>query len=204
MIPLALGTAGCTSKRTHEAGAGNGGHPWFTTASIKLNDAPSAEISVSGNKFVAIEPAVNMIMFAYGEQRSLKPFQILNGPDWMRSEAFNIDAELPKSLSDQLKPPFRGVGPPLAYFGDVRRTDAIKELFRSLLVSRFKLQVKQEAKVLPTYELVLVKNGPKIAQDKTANGSCRIGDLGPGKGRWLDVTSCDFSLTPDFFRLNQS
>ena len=46
--------------------------------------------------------------------------------------------------------------------------------------------------MLPVYELVLTKNGPKIAKDETADRSCRITDIGPGKGLWLDVKSCDF------------
>jgi uncharacterized protein (TIGR03435 family) len=193
-IPLALGITGCASKvGTHGAEASNGRYPWFTTAAIKLNDAPAAEISASGNEFVAIEPAIDMIMFAYGEQRPLKPTQVLGGPDWIKTDVFNIDAELPKSLSDQVKPPLHGVGPPLFYSPDVRQTDAVKEVFRSLLINRFKLQIKHETKELPVYELVLAKNGPKIAKDETADRSCRITDIGPGKGRWLDV-KCDFRI----------
>lgn len=199
-IPLALATAGCASKAgAHRAEASSASHPWFETASIKLNDAPAEEIRASGNEFVAIQPAIDMIMFAYGGQRPLKPAQVLGGPDWIKTEAFNIDARLPQSLSDQLKPPFRGVGPPVVYLGDAGQTDAMKQIFRSLLINRFKLQVKQETKVLPVYELVLAKNSPKIAKDKTAAGSCRIGDLGPGKGRWLDVTSCDFPTVVALF-----
>jgi uncharacterized protein (TIGR03435 family) len=192
-IAFALATTGCASKAGTHRPEANGGHPWFKTASIKLDDAPAEEIRASGNEFVAIEPAIDMIMFAYGQQRPLKPAQVLGGPGWTKTEAFNIDAQLPKSLSEQLKPPFRGVGPPVVYLGDAGQTDAMKHIFRSLLINRFKLQVKHETKVLPVYELVLATNGPKIAEDKTAGGSCRIGDLGPGKGRWLDVTSCDFA-----------
>lgn len=196
-ITLALGAAGRASGGSQGAEASNGRYPWFTTASIKLNDAPAAEIWASGNEFVAIEPAIDLIMFAYGEQRPLTPAQVLGGPDWITTEVFNIDAELPKSLSDQVRPPLRGVGPDPA---DVRQTDAVKQVFRALLINRFKLQMRHDTKMLPVYELVLAKNGPKIAKDETADRSCRLTDVGPdlpsvfvrGKGRWLDVKFCDF------------
>ena len=105
---------------------------------------------------------------------------------------FDIDAELPKSLSDQVKPPLHLAGPPLLYPAEVRRTDAIKQVFRSLLINRFKLRIKHETKDLPVYELVSAKDGPEIAEDKTADRPCRITDLGPGRGLWLDLKSCDF------------
>lgn len=200
-IPLVLATAGCASKgATQVAGASNRQYPWFQTASIKLNNTSAAEFSVSGNEFVAIEPAIDMIVFAYGEERPLKQAQVLGGPDWVKTEVFNIAAELPKPLLDQIKPPLRAVGPgPGAYPDGIHRTDAVKQVFRSLLINRFKLQVRHETKVLPVYELVLAKNGPKIAEDKTADPSCQMTDLDPNlpstfsraKGRQLDV-KCDF------------
>ncbi len=202
-IPLALGTAGCASKDgIHGAEASNGQHPSFKTASIKRNDDTAWCCSIytlPKDRFVATESALGMIMLAYGEQRPLKPAQVFGGPDWMKTEVFTIDAELPKSLSDQLQP-LRSAGPPLIYPAEVRQTDAVKQIFRSLLINRFKLRIEHETKQLPVYELVSAKNGPKIAEGKTADRSCRIGTdprapaatLGPGKGRWLDVKSCDF------------
>jgi len=194
-ILLASGAAGFVSKvGTQGTEASNGRNPWFETASIKLNAAPAAEIWASGNKFVAIEPAIDMIMFAYGEQHPLKPAQVLGGPDWIKTQVFSIDAELPKSLSDQVKPPLHDIGPTFMYPAEVRRTDAVKQVFRSLLINRFKLQIRHETKELPIDELVLTKNGPKIAEDKTTDGPCRITDVGPGKGRWIEVQFCDFNM----------
>lgn len=191
---LALGTASCASKGgNHGAEASNGRYPWFTTPSIKLNDdtACCAFHTLSNDRFAAIEPAIDMIMFAYGEQRPLKPAQVLGGPDWMKTEVFNVDAELPKSLWDQVKS-LSGAGRgPFPVYPGVGQTDALKQVFRSLLINRFKLRITHETKVLPVYELVLAKNGPKIAKDETADRSCRITGIGPGKGHWLDV-KCDF------------
>jgi uncharacterized protein (TIGR03435 family) len=200
-ITLVFGLTGASEGGSQAAGASNGRYPWFTTASIKVSDAPAAEFWASGNEFVAIEPVIDMIVFAYGEERPLKPAQVLGGPDWVKTEVFNIDAELPKSLSDQIKPPLRAVGPgPGAYPDGVRRTAAVKQVLRSLLINRFKLRIRHETKVLPVYELALAENGPKIAEDKTAEQSCQMTDVGPNlpsafvreKERWLDA-KCDFS-----------
>jgi len=201
-VPLVLAMVGCTSKGgTQAAGNSNGQYPWYTTASIKPNGAAAAEFWASGNEFVSIEPAIDMIAFAYGEKQGpLNPVQVLGGPDWMKTDVFNIDVELPQSLSDQINPPVRGVGSFPSYPAGVGRTDAIKQVFRSLLINRFKLRITHETKVLPVYELVLAKNGPKITEDKTADQSCQMTDVDPslpsafarGKGRRLDV-KCDFN-----------
>jgi bla regulator protein blaR1 len=193
-IPLALGMTGALKGGTQGAEASNGQLPSFKTVSIKLNNAPRAvEIyTLYKDRFVSTESAMNMILFAYGEKHPLKPAQVLGGPGWIKTKVFNVDAKLPKSLSDQVKPPLHAVGSLRLYPADVRRTDAVKQIFRSLLINRFKMRIKHETKELPVYELVLARNGPKIAEDKTADRSCRITDLGPGRGLWLDVKSCDF------------
>ncbi|MGH9736483.1 MAG: TIGR03435 family protein [Candidatus Acidiferrales bacterium] len=201
-IPLALGTVGCASKGgTHGAEESNRRHPWFDTASIKPSeDTRCCAMTLSKDRLVATESTIDMIMFAYGEQHPLKPAQVLGGPDWMTNKVFRIHADLPKSLSDQVKAPLRSVGPGPGYPDEVLGTGVVKQVFRSLLINRFKLQIKHETKVLPVYELALAKNGPKIAKNETAGASCRMTDVGPdlpsafvrGKGLWLNVESCDF------------
>lgn len=207
-IPLVLGTAGCASKGgTHGAEESNGRYPWFETASIKLNeDTACCAMTLSKGRFAATQSAINMIMSAYGEQRPLKPAQVLGGPDWMKTQVFSIDAELSKSLSNQVKAPLRLVGPGTGFPAEVPGTDVAKQVFRSLLINRFKLQIKHETEELPVYELVLAKDGRKIAADRTSDQSCRMTDVDPdlpsvfvrGKGLWLDVKSCDFDTFAGF------
>jgi uncharacterized protein (TIGR03435 family) len=202
VIPLALAAAGGALKGgAQRAGASNGRLPSFKTVSIKVNeDTACCAIYLSKDRFVATDSAIDMITFAYGEQRPLNPAQVLGAPDWVKTDVFSIDAEPSNSLSDQVKQPLNAVGPALLYPAEVAGTDALKQVYRSLLINRFKLQIKHEKKELPVYELVLAKNGPRIAKDETADRSCRIGDVGPdlpsvfarGEGRWLDVKSCDF------------
>jgi uncharacterized protein (TIGR03435 family) len=195
-IPLALGMT--SASKGGGAGASNGRSPSFKTVSIKLNEGTACcSMYLSKDRFVATDSAIDMIMFAYGGKYPLKPVQVLGGPDWMKTKVFHIDAEPSKSLSDQVKRPLNVAGPALG--AEVPGPDVVKQAFRSLLINRFKLRLRHETKELPVYELVLAKNGPKIAKDETADRSCRITDVGPdlpsvfvrGKGRWLDV-KCDF------------
>lgn len=200
-IALAFGMTSASRAGTQGAGASSGRLPSFKTVSIKLNEnAACCAMMLSKDRFVATDSAINMIMSAYGEKSPLKPAQVLGGPDWMKTDVFHIDAEPSKSLSDQVKTPLHAVGPaPNADDAEVPGPDVVKQAFRSLLINRFKLRIGHEMKVLPVYELVLAKNGPKIAKDETADGPCRIGDVSPdlpsvfvrGKERWLDV-KCGF------------
>jgi len=195
-IPLALGMTVISKGGTQGTGASNGRLPSFKTVSIRLNEGTACcSVYFSKDRFVATDSVMDMIMFAYGEKFPLKPVQVLGGPAWMKLEVFNIDAEPSKSLSDQVKMPLQVTGP--AVDAEAPGPEVVKQAFRSLLINRFKLRVRHATKVLPVYELVLAKNGPKIAEDKTAGQSCRITDVGPdlpsvrGKERWLEV-KCDF------------
>jgi len=195
-IPLALGMTGFASKGgTQDAEAGNGRLPSFETASIKpdkwyeplaagrlLPGMPLAGVRLSGGNFIATTIVTAMIMDAYGQYaRSLSPNQVLGGPAWIRTDFYEINAKVNDSTVN-------GEWKNLPYD---KRWDQAMLMLRSLLVNRFKLRIKHETKVLPVYELVLAKNGPKITEDKTDDRPCRMTGLDPEPG--LDVKSCDFS-----------
>jgi len=69
----------------------------------------------------------------------IKPYQ-LSGPDWMRSQRFDIAARMPAGTAPERLP----------------------ELLRALLVERFHLQVHADSKELSVYALVVAKGGPKL------------------------------------------
>lgn len=195
-VSLAVGAAGCASNGgTQKAEASNRRTPSLQAASIKLNDDTACcAMSFSNDRFATTDSALDMIMFAYGEQSPLKAAQVLGGPSWMKTDVFNIQEQLPESLSGQIMQPLRGAGGrPLLYPPGDHTMDALKQVYRTLLINLFKLQMKHEMKELPVYELALAKNGPKFGEDKTAGRPCRITDVGPWKGRWLEVDSCGFN-----------
>ena len=74
-------------------------------------------------------------MFAW----DVKDFQIV-GPGWLGDERFTTEATMPPDTT----------------------AHQTRVMLRNLLADRFKAQVHRESRLLPTYSLVIAKNGPKI------------------------------------------
>jgi uncharacterized protein (TIGR03435 family) len=72
---------------------------------------------------------------AYGVQ----DYQI-SGPDWLNSEGFDIEAKLP----------------------DGATKEQLLVMLQNLLIERFKMSVHRDKKELPTYALLVAKNGPNL------------------------------------------
>lgn len=194
-IPLALGMTVASRGGTQGAEVSNGRLPSFETASIKLDklrmQLPGRHLSpvllaggvhLFGGNFSATTSVMAMIMDAYGQYASpLNPTQVLEGPAWIRTDFYDINAKVSVSVvnGEWKKLPF------------AQRWNEAMLMLRSVLINGFKLRVRYETKELPVFELVLAKNGLKIAEDKTADRPCRMTGLGPGNG--LKVESCDFS-----------
>ncbi len=77
----------------------------------------------------------NLIVAAF----RIQPHQ-LSGPDWMRSQRFDIAARIPAGLSKNQLP----------------------EMLQGLLAGRFKLAVHRDRAEQPVYVLVVAKGGPKL------------------------------------------
>jgi len=78
-----------------------------------------------------------LIVIAY----RIKPYQ-LSGPDWMRSQRFDILATMPAGASK----------------------DQIPEMLQALLAERFQLAIHRETKELPVFALVIGRNGTKLKE----------------------------------------
>lgn len=76
---------------------------------------------------------------------SVKPFQV-QGPDWIESERFDIEAKIPDGVSPDNAP----------------------LMLQALLEDRFKLTAHRETKDRPVLALVVGKNGPKMQEEKDA------------------------------------
>jgi uncharacterized protein (TIGR03435 family) len=101
-----------------------------------------------GGRFSANAVTVKFLLEqAYG----VKDSQVIGAPSWLDSERFDIDAKPDEETGaafDKLPP-------------DQRRQQLMLML-QSLLADRFKLSLTHETKDLPTYALVVAKNGPKF------------------------------------------
>jgi uncharacterized protein (TIGR03435 family) len=122
------------------------GQPAFEVASVKLTqhgrDANGTSRSSLGNaspgSFVATNASMEeCIRWAY----DVKEYQI-SGPDWLNSDdaSYDIDAKAPAGASGR----------------------EIQLMLRTLLAERFRLALHRETRMLPVYELVTGKNGPKL------------------------------------------
>jgi bla regulator protein blaR1 len=208
-IPLALGMAGPSRGGTQGAEASNGRLPSFETASIKpdtlqtplvagrlLPGMPlsAVNVNVDDGNFSATTIVMAMIMDAYGPMDGngsrpgfLSTEQVLGGPAWIRTDFYQVNAKVSDSI---VNGEWKKLSIP-------QRLNEAMLMLRSLLIDRFKLHVKHETKVLPTFEVVVAKDGPKITEDedKTGNRPCRMTGI-PGEGprkRGFDVTSCHLS-----------
>ena len=89
-------------------------------------------------------PLAELIRTAY----RVKPYQIA-GPDWMKTERFDILAKLPDGTSQ----------------------DQVPDMLQKLLAERFQLAIHRESKEQPVYALVVGRNGLKLKESPPEAGA---------------------------------
>lgn len=120
--------------------------PKFEVAAVK----PSQEMRFTrirplpGGRLTATAPLRLLMQNAYG----LFPFQIVGGPDWIKSDRYEIDAKAEGNPSK----------------------DQLLVMLQTLLEDRFQLKTHRETKEMAVYTLVPAKGGPKLPAAK--EGSC--------------------------------
>ena len=106
----------------------------------------------SADRFTLIGYAAKtLIENAFG----VKDYQVLNAPDWTRSERWTLEIKTTAPTNYQQK----------------------DQLLQPLLADRFQLKYHRETRSMPVYSLVLAKGGPKLqtpGDDKP--GWSRYGD----------------------------
>jgi uncharacterized protein (TIGR03435 family) len=114
--------------------------PAFEVASVKPNTSSDGRIMLGiqpGGRFTATNVPLRMLIRnAY----QLQDFQVI-GPDWIRSERFDI---LAKAEGDISPAPPGQAGP-------------VQLMLRSLLAERFALQAHSETRELPIFALVAAR-----------------------------------------------
>jgi uncharacterized protein (TIGR03435 family) len=138
--------------------------PQFEVASVKLSpDQSGLSLSMHGGPGTE-DPALYTcenceIWGLIARAFDLKAHQ-LSGPPWMRTTRLIISAKIPQG--------------------------ATKEQFllmlQDLLVERFKLTFHREKKEMPTYDLVVAKNGPRLKESSEAPPSADPGAYKPPPG----------------------
>jgi uncharacterized protein (TIGR03435 family) len=156
--------------------------PAFEATSIKRHNDPNSrgmafQMPPSGRVHMVNLPLYVIIAEAYD-----LPFQSLTerlsgGPEWVRSETYDIEATagtLPPDMTSE------------------ERSRRMKLMLRTLLAERFHLQVRNEKKEMPVYTLTVARNGPKLTAAKVKEPDCVTASLNPpcheingGMGRGL-------------------
>ena len=109
------------------------------------------------------------MQWAYGMPET----QILDGPAWLKSTRFDIQAKLDMGSPEK---PVRA------------DTDAKRKMVQALLAERFNMKLHNETRMLPAYDLVVAKGGSKLEISK-ANGK----SIGTGRTH-LDLKGLEMPL----------
>lgn len=126
--------------------------PAFDVASVRPNTTPgTAEIRPMPNgRFTATNATLrSLILRAY----KLHDSQLINAPEWTRSERFDIDARTAAPPAD---------GP-----------ESMMPMVRALLADRFRLRAHTETRELPAYVLTLARGDRRLgSQIKPTAADC--------------------------------
>lgn len=179
-MPIALGAFGATLIQAQSASQNAAPAPYqFEVASIKPSnpDASGGYITNparASDRFSArnIE-LMKLIRAAYGIPMGAEDSRITGGPNWLRSEKYDVDATMDSSVADALK-----------MLSQDQRMLAQQQMLQALLADRCKLAIHRETKNLAIYTLVLAKNGPKV-QDAKPGETTSLGFGGNGETRSL-------------------
>ena len=151
----------------HPSGAQSGSiaqtRATFDVTSVKLNRSGAGAF---GNHFdptrvtytnVSVQELINEVCRANGTPFS----QMLGGPGWIGTERWDVIGTAPDPLDGK---PHRAL---------------LNAMMCSLLEDRFQLVFHYESRMLPSYELVVVKGGSKmkvIAESETVGKGLRVGE----------------------------
>jgi len=148
-------------------------------ASVRPNTSEPDERSIQrtpGGRFVVDNlPLRDLIIFAY----QLQDYQLVDAPDWLVAERFNIVAKAEREPSGWL---------------DEIGLGRSRIMMQNLLVERFSLAVHKETRDLPIFELTLARSdgkpGPKLLQSTT---NCAV----PGPQRTAGPRGCGMTIRPE-------
>jgi len=150
-----------------------GPRPSFEVATIKRNvsGAPGGGGGFrAGGRFQMTNVSVDiLIRIAYRQGAQLLPSQIVGGPEWMRSDAYDIVATAGSDFAAKTPAELLPVQP---------------LLLQSLLEDRFKLKVHRETRELQRYALV------RARKDGTLGPQLRLSRLDCS----VDFTKCSIRV----------
>jgi uncharacterized protein (TIGR03435 family) len=152
MLHVSILTAACLvtmvahSQAPAPAPSSQAPTPTYDVVSIKQNKSGSGSMSFSGGtgSFKGTNFSLTMLLInSYAVRDDL----IYGLPGWTRSARFDIDAKIVNPDKEQM---------------DKLTDEQRREMLLSILKDRFHFQAHLETKILPVYDLIIAKSGPKF------------------------------------------
>jgi uncharacterized protein (TIGR03435 family) len=127
--------------------------PTYDVVLIKQNKSSSGVLSISSVIPTFKGTNLSLIMLLINSY-PVRSDLIYGLPSWTRSARFDIEAKIVNPDKEQL---------------DKLTDEQRREMLLSILKDRFHLQAHLETKILPVYDLVVAKSGPKFTGGPEAN-----------------------------------
>jgi uncharacterized protein (TIGR03435 family) len=148
--------------------------PSFEVAAIKPSRPGEKRFTnFNSSRFTVEGETVKwLIAFAYSAFRpvaQLPDEQLSQGPGWIATETYDIDAKVEDALAEKLR------GRPMGEVGA-----QIRLMTQSLLADRFGLKVHHQTKERPVYALLVARGGPKFLPSRFTPAPGAAHPVGPG------------------------
>jgi uncharacterized protein (TIGR03435 family) len=146
----------------------------FEVASVKPTRSQDFRNSgikgqAAGRLTITNVPLYRIILAAYHIKAAFNTPRLSGGPDWIRSEGFDIEAVPPQGAIPAALPL-------------PEKESRSRRMLQSLLADRFKLAVRSETKEIPAYVLSISAKGPKLTKSNVTEDQCDAG-TGPADVR---------------------
>jgi bla regulator protein BlaR1 len=159
-VPIGLGVVNATQGRAvAQTETADATAPAYKSASIQphksvegVNERVGVFFSPHGftTRAATLQTVIGV---AYGVQADL----ILGAPDWVKSDKYDIDVNLPDSAVQDPQKSGGGIG-----------IERLRVMLQALLADRFGLSLHRQTKDLQVYELAIAEGGPKLQEAKPA------------------------------------
>jgi uncharacterized protein (TIGR03435 family) len=134
----------------------------FDVASVKQNKSGEQRSLgiryLPGGRLTATNASLYGII-ANAYSTSSQSVRLSGGPDWIRSERYDIEAAAPEGAIPS------GASPQLL-------NEKMRLMLQKLLADRFQLTIRRETKEIPVYAVVVSKSGPKLQKAKIDEKNC--------------------------------
>jgi uncharacterized protein (TIGR03435 family) len=120
--------------------------------------------------------------------------RVFGGPEWMKSEKWDVEALIPEGSVTPL--PTSPHGNPAGELA-VGNSPKVQQMLRTLLEDRFKLAVRREVREMPVYALTVAPGGPKFQGNDFEYGIAQTSMAGRqpdlNRGTWAEglLTAAD-------------